>query len=57
MKTTLVFAVGLALMPVAENRVLIVERNLRFRAPAGNAALQEAMDQSFASSVLGSAAR
>lgn len=36
------------------NRVLIAERNLRFRAPAGNAALQEGMEQSFASSVLAS---
>ena len=36
------------------NRVLIVERNLRFRAPAGNPALQEGMEQSFASSVLAS---
>jgi uncharacterized protein DUF4953/uncharacterized protein DUF5117 len=36
------------------NRVAIVERNLRFRAPGGNAALQEGMEQSFASSVLAS---
>jgi hypothetical protein len=36
------------------NRALIVERNLRFRAPNGNAALQEGMEQSFASSVLAS---
>ena len=36
------------------NRALIVERNLRVRAPNGNAALQEGMDQSFASSVLAS---
>jgi hypothetical protein len=36
------------------NRAAIVERNLRFRAPAGNAALQEGMEQSFASSVLAS---
>lgn len=36
------------------NRALLVERNLRFRAPAGNAALQEGMEQSFASSVLAS---
>jgi hypothetical protein len=36
------------------NRAILVERNLRFRAPAGNAALQEGMEQSFASSILAS---
>ena len=36
------------------NRALIVERNLRFRATGGNAALQEGMEQSFASSILAS---
>ena len=36
------------------NRVVIVERNLRFRATGGNAALQEDMEQSFASSILAS---
>ena len=36
------------------NRALLVERNLRFRAPRGNAALQEGMEQSFASSILAS---
>ena len=36
------------------NRALVVERNLRFRAPAGNAALQDGMEQSFASSILAS---
>jgi hypothetical protein len=36
------------------NRALVVERNLRFRAPAGNTALQEGMEQSFASSILAS---
>ena len=36
------------------NRALVVERNLRFRARAGNAALQEGVEQSFASSVLAS---
>jgi hypothetical protein len=34
------------------SRAAIVERNLRFRAPAGNAALQDGIEQSFASSVL-----
>ncbi len=34
------------------NRALLVERNLRFRAVGGNAALEEGMEQSFASSVL-----
>jgi uncharacterized protein DUF4953/uncharacterized protein DUF5117 len=36
------------------NRAFLVERNLRFRAAAGNAALQDGMEQSFASSVLAS---
>ena len=36
------------------NRALLVERNLRFRALGGNAALQEGIEQSFASSVLAS---
>lgn len=36
------------------NRAAIVERNLRFRATSANAALQEGMEQSFASSVLAS---
>jgi hypothetical protein len=33
-------------------RVLVVEQNLRFRAPNGNAPLQHGMEESFASSVL-----
>jgi len=36
------------------NRIAIVERNLRFRATSGNAALQDGIEQSFASSVLAS---
>jgi hypothetical protein len=35
-------------------RVLVVAQNLRFRAPNGNAALQQGMEESFASSVLAS---
>jgi hypothetical protein len=36
------------------NRAVLVERNLRFRARNGNAALQDGMEQSFASSILAS---